>query len=134
MIVLVMGVSGSGKNAVGEPLAQRLGWKFIDGDDYHPPENVQKIEELLGVAVFEIQGRKAQLTPTGTMLYRRALSLVEEAGLLERTAKTLSAYILRAGFARPHRLQPRAARRGAACLVPTGGEQGTARDRSGSPA
>jgi gluconokinase len=43
MIVLVMGVSGSGKNAVGEPLAQRLGWKFIDGDDYHPPENVKKM-------------------------------------------------------------------------------------------
>ena len=43
MIVLVMGVSGSGKNAIGEPLAQRMGWKFIDGDDYHPPENVRKM-------------------------------------------------------------------------------------------
>jgi gluconokinase len=43
MIVLVMGVSGSGKNTVGEPLAKRLGWKFIDGDDYHPPENVKKM-------------------------------------------------------------------------------------------
>ena len=43
MIVLVMGVSGSGKNTIGEPLAQRLGWKFIDGDDYHPPENVKKM-------------------------------------------------------------------------------------------
>src|SRR5579859_2788434 len=53
--------------------------------------SVQKIEEMLGVAVFEIQGRKAQLTQTGKMLYRRALSLVEEAGLLERAAKTLSA-------------------------------------------
>lgn len=43
MIVLVMGVSGSGKNTIGEPLAQRLGWKFIDADDYHPPENVKKM-------------------------------------------------------------------------------------------
>lgn len=43
MIVLLMGVSSSGKNAIGEPLAQRLGWKFIDGDDYHPPENVKKM-------------------------------------------------------------------------------------------
>jgi gluconokinase len=43
MIVMVMGVSGSGKNTVGEPLAKRLGWKFIDGDDYHPPENVKKM-------------------------------------------------------------------------------------------
>jgi len=52
---------------------------------------VQKIEEMLGVQVFEIQGRKAVLTPTGTMLHRRARSLIEEAGLLERAAKTLSA-------------------------------------------
>lgn len=52
---------------------------------------VQKIEEMLSVAVFEIQGRKAVLTPTGDMLYRRARSLVEDAGLLERAAKTLSA-------------------------------------------
>jgi gluconokinase len=43
MIVLVMGVSGSGKNTIGEPLAQRLGWKFIDGDDYHPLANVKKM-------------------------------------------------------------------------------------------
>jgi gluconokinase len=43
MIVLVMGVSGSGKNAIGEPLAARLGWQFIDGDDYHPAGNVKKM-------------------------------------------------------------------------------------------
>jgi len=52
---------------------------------------VQKIESLLGVKAFEIQGRKAILTPTGQMLYRRALALVEEAGDLERAAHTLSA-------------------------------------------
>ncbi len=52
---------------------------------------VQKIESLLGVKAFEIQGRKAVLTPTGQMLYRRALALVEEAGDLERAAHTLSA-------------------------------------------
>jgi gluconokinase len=43
MIVLVMGVSGSGKNTVGEVLAERLGFEFIDGDDYHPAENVAKM-------------------------------------------------------------------------------------------
>ena len=43
MIVLVMGVSGSGKNTVGELLAQRLGFEFIDGDDYHPQANVAKM-------------------------------------------------------------------------------------------
>jgi DNA-binding transcriptional LysR family regulator len=52
---------------------------------------VQKIESQLGVKAFEIQGRKAILTPTGRMLYRRALALVEEAGDLEQAAHRLSA-------------------------------------------
>jgi DNA-binding transcriptional LysR family regulator len=52
---------------------------------------VQKIEALLSVKVFEIQGRKAILTPVGHMLYRRALALVAEAGDIERAAHKLSA-------------------------------------------
>ena len=52
---------------------------------------VQKIESLLGVKAFEIQGRKAILTMTGQLLYRRALALVSEASELERAAKNLSA-------------------------------------------
>ncbi|MBX9848976.1 MAG: LysR family transcriptional regulator, partial [Rhodocyclaceae bacterium] len=52
---------------------------------------VQKIESLLDLKAFEIQGRKAVLTPTGQMLYRRALALVNEANELERAAKNLSA-------------------------------------------
>jgi gluconokinase len=43
MIVLVMGVSGAGKTAIGERLAARLGWRFIDADDFHPPGNVAKM-------------------------------------------------------------------------------------------
>ena len=43
MIIVVMGVSGSGKTTIGEKLAARLGWPFIEGDDYHPPENVAKM-------------------------------------------------------------------------------------------
>ncbi len=52
---------------------------------------VQKIESQLNLKAFEIQGRKAILTPTGQMLYRRALALVNEAGDLEHAAHTLSA-------------------------------------------
>lgn len=43
MIIVVMGVSGSGKTTIGEKLARRLGWPFIEGDDYHPRENVAKM-------------------------------------------------------------------------------------------
>lgn len=52
---------------------------------------VQKIESLLDVKAFEIQGRKAILTPTGQFLYRRARALLDEAIGLERAAKRLSA-------------------------------------------
>lgn len=52
---------------------------------------VQKIEAQLGVSVFEIQGRRAVLTSTGRMLYRRAALLVDQARELERAAQTLSA-------------------------------------------
>jgi carbohydrate kinase (thermoresistant glucokinase family) len=38
-----MGVSGSGKTTIGTALAGRLGWPFLDGDDFHPPENVAKM-------------------------------------------------------------------------------------------
>lgn len=43
MIVLVMGVSGSGKSTVGALLAHRLGIRFVDGDDFHPPENIARM-------------------------------------------------------------------------------------------
>src|SRR5207237_9226598 len=43
MIVLLMGVSGVGKTTIGERLAQRLAWRLVDADDYHPPENVAKM-------------------------------------------------------------------------------------------
>lgn len=52
---------------------------------------VQKIESQLGVRAFTLEGRKAVLTPTGAMLYRRGRALVEEAGQVERAARTLSA-------------------------------------------
>jgi gluconokinase len=43
MIVLVMGVAGVGKTTLGAALARRLGSRFIDADDFHPPENVAKM-------------------------------------------------------------------------------------------
>ncbi len=43
MIIVVMGVSGSGKSTVGKILAQQLGWTFVEGDDFHPPANVEKM-------------------------------------------------------------------------------------------
>ena len=42
-LLVVMGVSGSGKSTVGAALAQRLGIPFADADDFHPPANIAKM-------------------------------------------------------------------------------------------
>ncbi|NOY70947.1 MAG: gluconokinase [Gammaproteobacteria bacterium] len=43
-VLVVCGVSGSGKSTVGKRLAHHLGWRFIEGDDYHPSSNVAKMQ------------------------------------------------------------------------------------------
>ncbi|MBM0107753.1 LysR family transcriptional regulator [Steroidobacter sp. S1-65] len=52
---------------------------------------VQKLESTLQVRAFEIEGRKAKLTPTGEMLYRRGRLLLEDADAIERAASRASA-------------------------------------------
>ena len=49
MIVIIMGVVGSGKTTVGHLLAEQLGWKFADADDFHSPANVEKIRKGIGL-------------------------------------------------------------------------------------
>lgn len=41
--IVVMGVAGSGKTTIGQALAEALNTTFIDGDDYHPRANVEKM-------------------------------------------------------------------------------------------
>lgn len=43
MIVVLMGVSGTGKTTVGKVLAARLGWRFVDADAYHSEANKEKM-------------------------------------------------------------------------------------------
>ena len=45
MVVIIWGVLGAGKTTIGELLAQELGWKFYDADDFHPPANIDKMSK-----------------------------------------------------------------------------------------
>jgi len=44
-VIIVMGVSGSGKSSIGQLLAEELFIPFIDADDYHPKSNVEKMSQ-----------------------------------------------------------------------------------------
>ena len=43
MIVILMGVTGTGKTTIGKLLASKTGWHFAEGDDYHSEANKQKM-------------------------------------------------------------------------------------------
>lgn len=51
MFYVIMGVSGTGKSTVGKLLAQRTGWDFYDGDDFHSPANLEKLKS--GIALSD---------------------------------------------------------------------------------
>ena len=43
MIVIIFGTSGAGKTTVGKLLAEQLGWRFLEADDFHPAANIEKM-------------------------------------------------------------------------------------------
>ena len=43
IVIVLMGVAGSGKTTIGISLANTLGWRFNDADEFHPPANVAKM-------------------------------------------------------------------------------------------
>lgn len=59
MIIIIMGVAGSGKTRVGGLLAKDLDWLFFDGDDFHSQENIAKMSQ--GIPLTD-QDRRAWLT------------------------------------------------------------------------
>ena len=48
-VIVVMGVAGSGKSTIAAELARRLGWRFAEGDAFHPAANVEKMRQ--GIAL-----------------------------------------------------------------------------------
>ncbi len=47
MIIIIMGVAGSGKTTVGSLLGRELGWEFYDGDDFHSEANRAKMSQKI---------------------------------------------------------------------------------------
>jgi gluconokinase len=126
VVVVVMGVSGCGKTAVGQALAAALGWPFVDADDLHPVVNVAKmaagvpltdedrwpwLDRLAGeIAAFNAQGKDAVLACSALkQVYRDRLAGAGGAGThrvrfvhLKGDAETIAARLA----ARSHRYMP----------------------------
>lgn len=101
-IIILMGVAGCGKNAVGEPLAEQLGVAFFDGDDFHSPEARQQMDA--GTPLTETQRipwrRRLEkllddLTAnnTGGVLACSCLSRAFRAALIGERANVLLVYL-----------------------------------------
>ncbi|XP_014724554.1 PREDICTED: probable gluconokinase [Sturnus vulgaris] len=73
VLVVVMGVSGSGKTTVGSRLAEKLGWKFYDADDYHPLENKKKMDRIPWLCTLHDILRREDTSRQDTILACSAL-------------------------------------------------------------
>ncbi len=67
MVLILMGPMGCGKTTIGKMLAEKLGWSFYDGDDFHPQKNVAKMRA--GIALTD-EDRRAWLEKLGANVQR----------------------------------------------------------------
>ncbi|MBS3021063.1 Gluconokinase [Comamonas sp. PE63] len=54
--LVVMGVSGCGKSSAGEAIAQQLGWTLVEGDSYHSPQSVAKMQAGIALTDADREG------------------------------------------------------------------------------
>ncbi len=54
--LVVMGVSGCGKSSAGAAIAQHLGWQLVEGDSFHAPESVAKMQEGIALTDADREG------------------------------------------------------------------------------
>ncbi|MGH8011421.1 MAG: gluconokinase [Candidatus Binataceae bacterium] len=67
MVIILMGVSGSGKTTVGQTLAHKLHWEFHDADELHSPANIEKMRR--GIALTD-DDREAWLDAVRALIER----------------------------------------------------------------
>ena len=80
--IIIMGVSGCGKTTLAESLARKLGYVMIEGDSWHPPENVEKMRQGIALQDADRAGwldalaGQLQLHPDGSVLTCSALKKI----------------------------------------------------------
>ena len=86
MILIIMGVAGSGKTTVGQLLAEQLSWTFRDADEFHPASNIEKMSCAIAL-------EDADRTP-----WLAAMRAAIETWLRENTNAVLTCSCLKAAY------------------------------------
>ena len=94
-LYVVMGVCGSGKSLIGERFARALGLEFVEGDAYHPPENVARMSGGLPLTDEDRQVWLAAIAARLDAARRAGPGLVVSCSALKRSYRE----VLRAGRA-----------------------------------
>ncbi|HVS10389.1 MAG TPA: gluconokinase [Planctomycetota bacterium] len=84
-----MGVSGSGKTTVGRELAQRMGWQFLEGDEFHPAENVGRMRRGVPLEDEDREGWLRALAVELEKVRQRGESAVVACSALKRAYRRI---------------------------------------------
>jgi carbohydrate kinase (thermoresistant glucokinase family) len=100
VVVVLIGAAGAGKTTVGRALAASLGWRFVDGDDYHSPASVAKMRAGVPLTDDDRVPWLASLhRDIARVLDRREHLVVACSALKERYRRTLAGDLRRIRFA-----------------------------------
>ena len=88
-IYVVMGVAGSGKSLVGAALAETLGLEFVEGDQYHPAENVARMSAGIPLTDADRQGWLKALAARMRTAVNSSNGLVVACSALKRSYRDL---------------------------------------------
>lgn len=88
-IFFIMGVAGSGKTTIGEAAANSVGIPFIEGDDFHPEENIEKMSSGIPLEDGDRWDWLASLNSSAQNLVREGKSAVISCSALKQNYRSL---------------------------------------------